>query len=74
VLALVNEWYKIASCSIGVDSAEPGVLEDLLAQTGFEQVTTKTVSIPVGEWPKDPGMITVCKKKKKKEKKITCIH
>ncbi|KAI8885362.1 S-adenosyl-L-methionine-dependent methyltransferase [Backusella circina FSU 941] len=53
VLALVNEWYKIASSSIGVDSAEPRVLEDLLTLAGFEQVTSKTISIPVGEWPED---------------------
>ncbi|CAO0798454.1 unnamed protein product [Mucor circinelloides] len=51
VLALVNEWYKIASTSVGVDPREAKQLESKLVGAGFQQVEKKVVSIPIGEWP-----------------------
>ncbi|KAK4518436.1 uncharacterized protein ATC70_008654 [Mucor velutinosus] len=51
VLALVNEWYKIASTSVGVDPEEAKQLESKLISAGFQQVEKKVVSIPIGEWP-----------------------
>lgn len=53
VLALVNEWYKIASASVGVNSRETKNLHKILDSAGFEQVQKETISIPIGEWPTD---------------------
>ncbi|KAI7866322.1 S-adenosyl-L-methionine-dependent methyltransferase [Spinellus fusiger] len=53
VLALVNEWYKIAASTIGVDPHYIQSIETRLVQTGFEQVKDNTHIIPIGEWPKD---------------------
>ncbi|CAO0798455.1 unnamed protein product [Mucor circinelloides] len=55
VLALVNEWYKIASTSVGVDPREAKQLESKLVGAGFQQVEKKVVSIPIGEWPTEKG-------------------
>lgn len=55
VLALVNEWYKIASSSVGVDPKEASYLKELIISAGFEDVCKKTVSVPIGEWPTDKG-------------------
>jgi hypothetical protein len=55
VLALVNEWYKIASTSVGVDPLQAKHLKELLVSEDFEDVTRKVVSIPIGEWPEDKG-------------------
>lgn len=55
VLALVNEWYKIASTSVGVDPREAKQLESKLVDAGFQQVEQKVVSIPIGEWPTEKG-------------------
>ena len=55
VLALVNEWYKIASTSVGVDPREAKMLESKLIDAGFQQVEKKVVSIPIGEWPTEKG-------------------
>jgi hypothetical protein len=60
VLALVNEWYKIASTSVGVDPREAKKLESMLVSAGFEQVERKIVSIPIGEWPTEKGKVS-CK-------------
>lgn len=57
VLALVNEWYKIASTSVGVDPREAKKLECMLVSAGFEQVERKVVSIPIGEWPTEEGKV-----------------
>ncbi|CEP18251.1 hypothetical protein [Parasitella parasitica] len=53
VLALVNEWYKIASTSVGVDPKEARQLESKLISAGFQHVEKKVVSIPIGEWPNE---------------------
>ncbi|KAL0074992.1 S-adenosyl-L-methionine-dependent methyltransferase [Phycomyces blakesleeanus] len=54
VLALVNEWYKIAASMIGVDPHYVQSIEPLLQKTGFEDVEETVYSIPIGEWPDDP--------------------
>lgn len=59
VLTLVNEWYNIASTSVGVDPRQARHLKELLASEGFEDVKRKIVPIPIGEWPTDKGMYTV---------------
>ncbi|KAI7894846.1 S-adenosyl-L-methionine-dependent methyltransferase [Mucor mucedo] len=51
VLALVNEWYRITSASVGVDPKEANRLKRFLLTAGFQDVCQKTVSIPIGEWP-----------------------
>lgn len=55
VLTLVNEWYKIASASVGVDPKEASHLKDLLILAGFQDVCKKTVSVPIGEWSTNKG-------------------
>ena len=52
---MVNEWYKIASTSVGVDPREAKQLESKLIGAGFQQVKKKVVSIPIGEWPTEKG-------------------
>ncbi|KAI9024345.1 S-adenosyl-L-methionine-dependent methyltransferase [Phycomyces nitens] len=54
VLALVNEWYKIAASTIGVDPHYVRSMEPLLQNTGFEDIKETVFSIPIGEWPDDP--------------------
>ncbi|KAI8081991.1 S-adenosyl-L-methionine-dependent methyltransferase [Gilbertella persicaria] len=51
VLALVNEWYKVASNSVGVNPKQAKHLKELIASAGFVDIEQKTVSIPIGEWP-----------------------
>ncbi|KAI8381376.1 S-adenosyl-L-methionine-dependent methyltransferase [Radiomyces spectabilis] len=51
VLALVNEWYKIATATIGVDPLYAEQLEDMLTEAGFVDVQESIHDIPVGEWP-----------------------
>lgn len=49
----MNEWYKIASASVGVNARDTKTLHKMLISTGFEDVEKKVVSIPIGEWPTD---------------------
>ncbi|KAI9480860.1 MAG: S-adenosyl-L-methionine-dependent methyltransferase [Benjaminiella poitrasii] len=53
VLALVNEWYKIASTSVGVNPRETMQLKSMLLSAGFQNIQEKVISIPIGEWPTD---------------------
>lgn len=53
VLALVNEWYKIASTSVGVDPRQAKHLRSAILSAGFEDVEKRVISIPIGEWPTD---------------------
>ncbi|CAO3655088.1 unnamed protein product [Mucor hiemalis] len=55
VLALVNEWYKIASTSVGVDPRQAKHLRSAILSAGFEDIEKRVVSIPIGEWPTDEG-------------------
>lgn len=59
VLALVNEWYKLAYTSVGVDPRQARRLKELLVSEGFEDVTRKIISVPIGEWPEDKGMYSI---------------
>ncbi|CAO3671393.1 hypothetical protein G6F70_005911 [Rhizopus microsporus] len=53
VLELVNEWYKIASSSVGVHPSEVKRLKDFMIKAGFVDVQEKIIKIPIGEWPED---------------------
>ncbi|KAI9276411.1 S-adenosyl-L-methionine-dependent methyltransferase [Sporodiniella umbellata] len=53
VLSLVNEWYRIASHSVGVDPSEAKQLNTFLVKAGFEEVKETVVRIPIGEWAQD---------------------
>lgn len=53
VLALVNEWYRIASNSVGVIPSEAKQLNTFLIKAGFEDVKEMVIRIPIGEWHKD---------------------
>ncbi|KAI9244286.1 S-adenosyl-L-methionine-dependent methyltransferase [Phascolomyces articulosus] len=55
VLALVNEWYKIAADTIGVDPSYVESLPGFLEEAGFENVHIEEYNIPIGEWPSDPA-------------------
>ncbi|KAI9317658.1 S-adenosyl-L-methionine-dependent methyltransferase [Dichotomocladium elegans] len=54
VLALVNEWYKIAASTLGVDPGYAESIPTFLREGGFEEVQVKVYDIPIGEWPTDP--------------------
>jgi hypothetical protein len=56
VLALVNEWYKIASTSVGIDPREAKHLKTMISNAGFEDVKKQVMCVPVGEWPTDEGL------------------
>ncbi|GAA5807435.1 hypothetical protein MFLAVUS_000796 [Mucor flavus] len=53
VLALVNEWYKIVTTSIGVDPKEAKHLKHMMITAGFQDVDKKVITVPIGEWPED---------------------
>ncbi|KAG0750389.1 hypothetical protein G6F62_010620 [Rhizopus arrhizus] len=53
VLSLVNEWYKIASDSVGVSPSEVKQLKNFLVKAGFQDVKERTINIPIGEWHED---------------------
>lgn len=57
VLALVNEWYKMASTSVGVDPRQAKHLQNMIVAAGFEDVEKRVISIPIGEWPTDEGKL-----------------
>ncbi|KAG2232510.1 hypothetical protein INT48_007423 [Thamnidium elegans] len=56
VLALVNEWYKIVTTSIGVDPKEAKHLKHMMITAGFQDVDKKVITVPIGEWPEDEGL------------------
>lgn len=52
----MNEWYKIASTSVGVDPRQAKHLRSAILSAGFEDVEKRVISIPIGEWPTDESM------------------
>ncbi|CDH56632.1 methyltransferase type 11 [Lichtheimia corymbifera JMRC:FSU:9682] len=54
VLALVNEWYKLAAATIGVDPNYADSLGGYLKEAGFEDIDIQVYDIPIGEWPSNP--------------------
>lgn len=57
VLALVNEWYKLAAATIGVDPNYADSLGGHLKEAGFEDIDIQVYDIPIGEWPSNPGTV-----------------
>lgn len=57
VLSLVNEWYKIASDSVGVSPSEVKQLKNFLVKAGFQDVKERTINIPIGEWHEDESKL-----------------
>ena len=57
VLALVNEWYKIAANRIGIAPNYAESLPGFLHEAGFENIHVDEYNIPIGEWPSDLGNI-----------------
>ncbi|KAI7849692.1 S-adenosyl-L-methionine-dependent methyltransferase [Circinella umbellata] len=53
VLALVNEWYKIAANRIGIAPNYAESLPGFLHEAGFENIHVDEYNIPIGEWPSD---------------------
>lgn len=51
VLTQVNEWYRAASATIGVDPDYSQYLVDYMEDAGFVDVNEQIVDIPIGEWP-----------------------
>jgi hypothetical protein len=55
VLAMINEWYRIAADGLGVQTDFNQVMEQKLLSAGFDQVKVLVYDIPIGEWSNDPG-------------------
>ncbi|CAO3655819.1 unnamed protein product [Mucor hiemalis] len=51
VLTQVNEWYRSASATIGVDPDYTQYLFDYMEDAGFVDIKEQIVDIPIGEWP-----------------------
>ncbi|KAI8343066.1 S-adenosyl-L-methionine-dependent methyltransferase [Chlamydoabsidia padenii] len=54
VLAMINEWYRIAADGLGVQTDYNQVMEQKLLSAGFDQVNVMVYDIPIGEWSNDP--------------------
>ncbi|CAO3594357.1 unnamed protein product [Absidia cylindrospora] len=54
ILAMINEWYRIAADSIGVKTGFQDVMKEKLESVGFDQVEVLVYNIPIGEWSDDP--------------------
>ncbi|KAI8976982.1 S-adenosyl-L-methionine-dependent methyltransferase [Pilobolus umbonatus] len=50
VLTLVNEWYRLAFIASGINPGESKDLHKKLQLSGFTEIETRVVSIPIGEW------------------------
>lgn len=51
MLTQVNEWYRSASATIGVDPDYTQHLYSYLKEAGFTNIKEQIVDIPIGEWP-----------------------
>lgn len=51
ILTQVNEWYQLASMTIGVNPDYSDYLMAYLRDAGFIDVTLQVFDIPIGEWP-----------------------
>ncbi|CEP18757.1 hypothetical protein [Parasitella parasitica] len=51
VLTQVNEWYRLASATIGVNPDYTYYISDYMKNAGFADVHVQTFDIPIGEWP-----------------------
>ncbi|KAI7899510.1 S-adenosyl-L-methionine-dependent methyltransferase [Cokeromyces recurvatus] len=52
ILTLINEWYKLVSTSVGINSKKTIMhLKSMLVSAGFQNIEQKIISIPIGEWP-----------------------
>ncbi|KAI8098427.1 S-adenosyl-L-methionine-dependent methyltransferase [Gilbertella persicaria] len=51
VLTQVNEWYRSAAATIGVNPDYTAYLSEFLKEAGFVDVEVKLVDIAIGEWP-----------------------
>ncbi|ORZ04934.1 S-adenosyl-L-methionine-dependent methyltransferase [Absidia repens] len=54
ILSMINEWYRIASDGIGVQTGYIEVMKEKLLSVGFDQVEEQVYDIPIGEWSDDP--------------------
>ncbi|KAI8646675.1 hypothetical protein BD408DRAFT_336262 [Parasitella parasitica] len=51
VLTQVNEWYRSASATIGVEPDYTHYISDYMKDAGFADVQVQVYDIPIGEWP-----------------------
>ncbi|KAI8086579.1 S-adenosyl-L-methionine-dependent methyltransferase [Halteromyces radiatus] len=55
VLTMMNEWYRMATCDIGVSvSVDRETMNKMLSSAGFDEIQVIVHDIPIGEWPDDP--------------------
>ena len=51
VLTQVNEWYRSASATIGINPDYTHHISEYMEEAGFVDVQVQVYDIPIGEWP-----------------------
>lgn len=53
-----DEFHQTQCDELGLDFKFTTTLEEELRSTGFQQIESRTLDIPIGEWPQEAGMLT----------------
>lgn len=51
MLTQVNEWYRLAASTIGVNPDYSDYITGYLQDAGFIEISVENFDIPIGEWP-----------------------